>query len=138
MLKQTMVVVALITAVMGLGMALKVSAALGESESRASEAAGEAGLNKLVQQLMDARSNYGENLHRLTEYYKKMGNSQGEDWAKRELKEFGKIRQREYLRGLKAKLVVVNLEAMGESDIVKLWWGIGRRTGRALNRWWGC
>ncbi len=113
MLRKTMTVVALTAAVIGLG--FNVSAVLGESESGASKAS----LDKLVQQLIDARSNYGENLHQLIEYYKKMGNSQGEDWAKRELKEFGKIRQREYLPGLKAKLVVVNTEAMGESDIVE-------------------
>lgn len=115
MLRKTMTVVALMAAVMGLGMGLKVSAVLGESESGASKAS----LDKLVQQLIDARSNYGENLHRLIEYYKKMGNSQGEDWAKRELKEFRKIHQREYLAGLKAKLAAVNTEALGESDIVE-------------------
>ena len=110
MLKRTMVVLALVTAVMGLGMGPKVSSAQGESES---------GLNTLVQQLIDARRNYGENLHRLIEYYEKMGNAQGQDWGRRELNEFGRIRQREYLPGLQAKLVAVNLEAMGESDIVE-------------------
>ncbi|MCK4851033.1 MAG: hypothetical protein KAT11_06770 [Phycisphaerae bacterium] len=117
MLRKTMRVVALMAAVMGLG--LKVSPVLGQSESRAKEPAGKVSLNKLVQQLMDARINYGENLHRLIEYYKKMGNSQGEDWAKRELKEFGKIRQGKYLAGLKGKLAAVNTEALGQSDIVE-------------------
>ncbi len=113
MLRKTMTVVALTAAVMGLG--LKVSPVLGESESGTSKAS----LDKLVQQMMDARSNYGENLHRLIEYYKKMGNSQGENWAKRELAEFSKIHQRRYLAGLKAKLAAVNTEGLGESDIVE-------------------
>ncbi len=55
MLRKTMTVVALTAAVMGLG--LKVSPVLGQSESGAQESAGKLSLNKLVQQLMDARTN---------------------------------------------------------------------------------
>ena len=128
MLRKTMTVVALTAAVMGLGMGLKVSPVLGESESGASKAS----LDKLVQQLIDTRSNYGENLHRLIEYYKKMGNSQGEDWAKRELKEFRKIHQREYLADLKAKLAAVNTEALGQSDIVESLVGYRRAYRKSL------
>ena len=78
-----------------------------------------AGLNKLVQQMVDARSNYGENLHRLVAYYEKTANSRGEEWAKRELNEFRKIRHGEYLPGIEAKVVRVNQGALKESDIVE-------------------
>ena len=115
MLRKTLVVVAITAMVVGLGIGSKVRPALGESESRA----GKTGLSRLVQQLMDSRSNYGENLHLLIEYYKKMGNSLREDWAKRELKQFRKIRQREYLPGLKAKLMMGNTQGLKESDIVE-------------------
>ncbi len=116
MLRRTMMVGALIGVVVGMG--LKVAPVLGQSESETTEA-GKEGLTKLVQQLMDARSNYGENLHQLIEYYKKMGNGQGEKWAKRELKDFNKIQQRKYLQGMKGRLAAVDQVALGQSDIVE-------------------
>ncbi len=113
MLRKTMTVVGLLGVVIVLG--FNLSAVRAQSGSGSTGAS----LDKLVQHLINDRINYGENLHRLLEYYKKMGNSQGENWAKRELKEFGKIHQRKYLADLRAKLAVVDSEALGESDIVE-------------------
>ena len=48
MLRKTMTVLALMAAVMGLGLGLKVSPVLGQSESGAKEPAGKVSLNKLV------------------------------------------------------------------------------------------
>ncbi len=112
MLRKNLTFVALMGLVTVLAAGLKVSPAWGQD-------VGKAGLNKLVQQMLDARSNYGENLHRLVAYYKKTANSRGHDWAKRELSEFRKIRQREYLPGIKPKLAVVNQGALKESDIAE-------------------
>jgi len=116
MLKRTMMLGALIGVLVAMG--VKLAPVSAKSESGATKA-DKASLNKLVQQLMDARSNYGENLHRLIEHYKKVGNAQGEKWAKRELKDFKKIRQREYLSRLKGRLAMVNQAALGQSDIVE-------------------
>ena len=40
-------------------------------------------LTSLVQQLIDARINYSENLHRLVEFYERTANAQRLEWAKR-------------------------------------------------------
>ena len=76
-------------------------------------------LTSLVQQLIDARINYSENLHRLVEFYEKTGNTQRRDCAKRELKEFRDIRQRDYLPNLKPRILPMDLANFGESDIVE-------------------
>ena len=76
-------------------------------------------LTDVVQRVIDARLNYGENLHRLIEYYRKTGNSQRAAWARRELKDFRDIHEYNYLRNLKARLVVMDLADCGESDIVE-------------------
>ncbi len=112
MLRKSLTFVALMGLVVVLAAGFRVSRAWGQGEDKG-------GLNKLVQQMVDSRSNYGENLHRLVAYYKKTANSRGQDWAKRELSEFRKIRQREYLPEVKAKLAAVNQGALKESDIVE-------------------
>ena len=73
----------------------------------------------MVQKLVDARANYRENLHRLVEFYQKHGDTQRQDWAERELKEFAEIRQGDYLPDVRANLVVVELENATESDTVE-------------------
>ena len=113
MFRKTTAIVALTAAAMMLG--LNISAVLAENQAGSDGS----NLEKLVQQITDTRSNYGENLHQLIDYYKKLGDSQGERLAKQELKEFGKIHKRMYLRGIKAKLVAVNTAAWAESDIVE-------------------
>ena len=113
MLKRTMTIAALIGVLVAMGPML--APALGKTKSGVDKAS----LNKLVQQLMDARTNYGESLHRLIEYYKKVGNAQGENWARRELKGFEKIRQREYLSKIKGRLTPVNQAALAQSDLVE-------------------
>ena len=89
--------------------------------ARAQEPSTPPRLNELVQQVIDARLNYGENLHRLIEYYRKVGNSQRADWARSELKDFKDIHQYDYLPGLnlKPRLIPVDLAGCGESDIVE-------------------
>ena len=66
------------------------------------------------------------------EYYKKVGIAQGEKWAKRELEDFKKIRQRKYLSGLKARLATVNQAALGQSDIVEALVGYRRAYRKSL------
>lgn len=126
MLRKTMTVLALTVAVAVMG--LNVSAVLGEDESSPSSDS----LDKLVQQILDTRGNYGENLHRLIEFYKKTGNSLGLNWAKQELDEFGDIHQENYLADRKAKLATVNSEALGESDIVESLLGYRRAYRKSL------
>ena len=113
MLRKAMAIVALTAAAMVLG--LNISAVLGENQAGSDGS----NLEKLVQQMTDTRSNYGENLHQLIDYYKKLGDSQGERLAKQELKDFGKIHQRMYLQDIKARLLAVNTAAWAESDIVE-------------------
>jgi tetratricopeptide (TPR) repeat protein len=86
----------------------------------AQDASSQTALTDLVQRLMDARLNYGENLHRLVEYYQKTGNSHRGAWARRELKDFRKIHEHDYLPDLKANLIPMDVVDCGESDIVEV------------------
>jgi len=125
---------ALVSAVLGLaGLMLKdgLPAKAAEGEVASSSAttspspavpttdAGKAGLVKLVQQLIDARVNYGQGLHQLQAYYKKMGDAQRETWANRELQEYNTIIQREYYPGLKPSLMSGGTEGWSETDLVE-------------------
>ncbi|NIA08063.1 MAG: hypothetical protein GWP14_10610 [Actinobacteria bacterium] len=85
----------------------------------AQDASSRTALTDLVQRVIDARLNYGENLHRLVEYYRKTGDTQRAAWVRRELKDFRDIHEYDYLRDLKARLIVMDLAACGESDIVE-------------------
>lgn len=76
-------------------------------------------LRNLIQQLIDARLNYGQNLYRLVEFYEKNGNIQRRTWAKYELEGFRKINQRDYLPGMQPKLIKMDLAEFSESDIVE-------------------
>ena len=89
--------------------------------ARAQEPSTPPRLNELVQQVIDARLNYGENLHRLIEYYRKVGNSQRAAWARSELKDYRDIHQSDYLSdlNLKPRLIPVDLAGCGEADIVE-------------------
>ena len=81
--------------------------------------ADQASLRNLVQRLIDARLNYGENLHILVEFYEKNGNIQRGAWAKRELDDFRRIDQHQYLPGLQPRLILTDLADCSESDIVE-------------------
>ena len=85
----------------------------------AQDASSPTALADVVQRVIDARLNYGENLHRLVEYYRKTGTSQRAAWARRELKDFRDIHEYDYLPHLKPNLLVMDLAGCGESDIVE-------------------
>lgn len=87
--------------------------------ARAQDVPTQPALANLVQQVIDARLNYGENLHRLIEYYRKVGNTHRGQWARGELKGFRDIHNREYSPGLTPRLIPTDLAGCGESDIVE-------------------
>lgn len=76
-------------------------------------------LERLVQQLLNARADYGEGLHRLRDYYKETGQTSRQAWADRELLEYRQIRKYKYFNNLDARLRVVDPEQVTESDIVE-------------------
>ena len=124
MLRKILSVAALIIALTWLINLSSAPAAWAQDESpqrqdQASEQS-QTALSNLVQQVIDARLNYGENLHRLIEYYRKTGNTQRADWARRELKDFRDIDDYDYLPELKARLIVMDLADCGETDIVEV------------------
>ena len=76
-------------------------------------------LERLVQQLLDARANYGEGLHRLRNYYKDTGQKNRQAWADRELSEYRRIIKYKYFNNLRPRLRIVDPEKVSESDMVE-------------------
>ena len=76
-------------------------------------------LEKLVQQLIDARANYAEGLHRLYDYYKARGQSVHQGWVRREQRDYNRISKYKYFRNIKAHLRAVDPKESSETDIVE-------------------